>query len=165
MVSIRLTDNAEIQAEGLRNILTFDNSTRRGNIVKKFKIVNGNTIEFFDEELEAKMIPKQNQPEVNGQPLCVVETKLGSIIFQNIGHYPKFLVMNDDGFFTQTDFFDLNDGDDEILCYDDITDDYVISEVTNVYLINNIDHEKQPLSNYALLSETGGIIVNNIMVI
>lgn len=163
MLSIRVTDNAQIESVHGEKII-FEEANRKGNIVKKFKL-NGNDVSFFDEVLNVKMIPKQSQEEINSHPICVVETEGPSIVFQSIASHVKFIRINDDGFFELVDFCDLSPNDDEILMYDELTEDYVLIPVSDVYIVNEIDPEDNPLSNYVLLSENGGIVINGIMVI
>ena len=54
---IRCRDTVKMIGNGKE--ISFLNSNRKGNVVKKFKL-NANSVEFFDDELLNKMIPKKD---------------------------------------------------------------------------------------------------------
>jgi hypothetical protein len=153
-------------------------SNRKWNIVKKFRI-NKNELDFFDDELTCKMIPKQHKIFSSIDIKLIMTSDSNLLIFQEFAEYPcKFLTIDDDsGFINTIDFFDIQLDKTEILCYDFTTSDYYLTGVQSAILLTADQHEEEhhseqlylqhlnSLSKYMLYCEQHtGFVVNNILI-
>lgn len=173
---IRLEDKAEILTpDGTFN---FENSKRKGNVVRKFNFKEEG-FEFFNEELKTKMIPKRDLERTNDQPIHVIITELGKVFsYQSFGKTVKLLTLDEEGKIIAQDA-DYFGEDDDIIIYDD--EDWALDTISDVFctdyeqmrlyqlnkLMNGIVEKDSPnvydLSNYIIASDSG-IIINDIMV-
>lgn len=173
MLFIRTNDSAKIKSES--GFVSFENQKRKGNIVKKFSLDKlkeaSDEINYINEKLDTKMIPKNSLNIINHHPIKLILTSNQNIlVFQDIDCKANFLTIKD-GDVQLKKFEDLNSNDDSVLCYDENADDWYIDDIELLsisYLndLNNYDEEFKDieLSKYILFSEYG-IIINNIFVI
>lgn len=160
-------------------------STRKWNIIKKFKI-NQRELEYFNGELVCKMIPKDHTEVFSNLDIKVIITADSNILtFQEFTEYQcNFLTLDDEtGIINTINFFDLQLDKTEIFCFDAASNDYYLSTVTSAILLplsqNNAekDEEKKEdfrafydehlnrLSRYILhCDQHTGMIINNIYV-
>jgi hypothetical protein len=165
--------------------ISFLNSNRKGNIIKKFRLVN-NDVEFFDDELINKMIPKKELPLFDTKDIKILITSNNDMLaFQDFKDaFCKFLTYNegsDD--IILIDFDEIIPDETEILCYYPEIDDYFFAKVSVILSLQfepmiegeedmqieennkNFKRELQTLSNYVLYSDPHtGVILNNILV-
>lgn len=162
---IRTVDNTETIGEN--KIIVFEKENRKGNIVKKFNFDENYNIKFLFENLETKMIPKKEIDIINNVTIKILSTTLGTLIFQDFSGSCNFLLYNEDLDHIYTSLFEEIQEFDSIICYDEITEDYCIAEVKEIYMLEktNIEQNNINLSNYILYTENNGIILNNILVI
>ena len=102
---LRINDSYNIQKK--KGFLQFLNAKRKNQEVRKFKIKD-TTLEFFEEELETRMIPKNKKENFNGDiPLMFVVVGNHFLIFQDIGNTVNFLTINDEGEITKIPSYEL----------------------------------------------------------
>ena len=178
---IRTRDSVKM-VEGTKEI-SFLNSNRKGNVVKKIKISDGD-VQFFDDELLNRMIPKKDIQIFDNKEIKIIITANNDMLtYQDFKDMNcKFLILNDDEV-TTIEFDEIVPDDTEILCYDLEIDDYYFAKVSVVLSLqyehlldgeedtqveeNNLTFKRElaTLSNYILYSEPyTGIILNNILV-
>lgn len=164
---IRLTDNVFFRDENNKKLYI---KKRKNNIVKKFRILNGQ-IEFFNEEIEFKMIPKtekQNLEDIKITILVYDET----IIFQDIVGNLKVIDANlervEIDMLQEGDTIATYDGDSYV--FETLKDKMIVENnngIKNLNASNNEPPEEtdkvEKFSNYVLRSSSG-IIINDLLV-
>jgi hypothetical protein len=165
---IRLTDNCFFRDSDNNKVQI---KRRKNNVVKKFKIRDGQ-IEFFNAELEFKMIPKRDKEsfeDINVTILVYDE----ALIFQDIIGNLKVIDSN----LEKVDISEITEGD-LIATYDG--DSYVFEALRDKIVVDNYspriknlsasisepppeDDRVEKFSNYVLTS-ADGIIVNDLLV-
>lgn len=179
---LRIDDKYNIQKK--KGFLQFLKAKRKHQEVMKFRITNeGKDIEFFEEELETKMIPKN---EIEGldvrSPLILIVVGNHFLFFQDINNSINFLTISNDGQISKIPALELSD-DDDILIYDETENDYLIESVKIIsfYCYADIENFKEDkdfiktmngnrqkvldeLSKY-IIHSNNGLIINNIMII
>ena len=165
---IRLTDNCFFRDANNNKIQI---KRRKNNIVKKFRIVDGQ-IEFFNAELEFKMIPKRDKDsfeDINVTILVYDE----ALIFQDIIGNLKVIDANLD----KVEIKEVNEGDliatydGDSYVFEALRDKIVVDNYSkNIKNLNTISSEPPPeedkierFSNYVLTSKEG-IIVDDLLV-
>ena len=165
---IRLTDNCFFRDENNKKLFI---KKRKNNIVKKFKLIDGR-IEFFNEEIEFKMIPKKEKQTLEDIKITILVYD-EAIIFQDIIGNLKVLDSN----LEKVEISSLQEGD-TITTYED--DSYVFEILKDKIVVENnaadiktLSHvsEEPPeeldkiekFSNYILKSEHG-IVINDLLV-
>jgi len=164
MFFIRVGDDVGIQ--GKEEIIKFTTHNRKGNMALSFRLKD-NDLQFFNSELNSKMIPKNERGIFDTSPLYILMTKNTTLVFQDPNNICKFLVFDDDdGIIKPTIFTDLTE-DDSILIYDD-PNDYVIDEITGLYIdeYSCLPEDKEVMpGNYVVYSTDSGVIIEDIFII
>lgn len=167
---IRLTDNCFFRDKDGKK---FTITKRKNNIVKKFRLTHKG-IEFFDAELEFKMIPKKEKEAFENIKVNILVYD-EALIFQDIVGNLKVLDAN----LEKVEISALQEGD-TITTYDGdsyvfetlkdkiIVENYSDGNVNGLSAISNEPPEEvdkiEKFSNYVLKS-TEGIIINDLLVI
>lgn len=182
MLFMRTYDDVELTTPN--GSISYSTHKRKGQKVLKFRINNEETdnekkIEFFEEELVCKMIPKKSLNILQNHPIKFLTTSSGDIFaFQDIECKVHFLTIDSvTGKIEKVTFDELDSENDSIICYDAETGDWYLDDVDEIYIfydteeldINDEDEEEDEvynvnLSNYIINSDTGGVICNRILV-
>jgi hypothetical protein len=177
MVCIRIKDSAHIEYTNKKQAL--NKTSRHKSIIKNF-IINEGKIQFDEELLETKIIPKKHKNKFYDIPFKYIKTCSGdSILFQDPANTLRVLQIND-GWIQSVVIDDLTE-DDDIIIYNN--NDWAISSIERIIYfdpaISNLDlkvnnHWKTDEDIYKKLSgklsrymikSINGIIINNIFLI
>jgi hypothetical protein len=167
MIFLRTNDSASLTCDS--GSFNFVNNNRKGNSIKKFNLVDGE-VSYYYEELNTKMIPKKSLDIFRTHPVKLILTQNQNIlVFQDLDCKINFLTFNN-GKIIKKKFEDLIPEEDSIICYDEQEDWYLddIKIVSMAFLEEDIEDEEFKnieLSNYVLISNEGGMIINNIFII
>ena len=168
MIFLRTNDSASFSCES--GSFTFINNNRKGNIIKKFNLIN-DEISYYYDELNTKMIPKKSLDSFKTHPAKLILTQNQNVlVFQDLDCKINFLTFNN-GKIEKKKFEDLIPEEDAIICYDN--DDWYLDDIKIVSMAFLQDEENKEdeefknieLSNYILISNEGGMIINNIFII
>ncbi len=180
---IRIQDSVNIVNEKNKTF-NFLTHYRKGNIAKKFQIKD-TKIEFFEDTLTSRKIPKKQISVMQKDIKTIVTEDHKTLIYQDFPEVPcRFIIMDTDDQYDTIEFDELVPGETEILCYDKKLEDYYFSKIllTNILLYdysiagatdaivkkNNQLYKKEikTLSGYIIgTNQYEGIILNDIMVI
>ena len=161
MIFLRLSDHVEIEAE--EGPVVVANSTRKYNQVTHFKFSHGE-FEFFQEELNTKMIPKEDMKIFSEHPFILLETEHASLLYQDIKESSVFFVLTeDDDEILPTTISELTE-DDTILIWDEDTEDYVYSEVLKITHLEWTEELDDTFSRYLIHANSAGLIINKILI-
>lgn len=180
MLRIRIEETTNIRYENETKAFNKDNRYR--TVIKSFKLNNGE-INYFNSQLDVKVIPQKIIDQFTSIPFKQLETDSGQkILFQDPGdalHILKY----DDGWIIAVPFDTLTE-DDDIIIFDDIEEEWAIAGIKEIKIINSsVENEiledqdlidipidsiykkiSEELSPYMIKVENG-IILNNIFVI
>jgi hypothetical protein len=176
MVQIRIKEKDRIQYKDKQS--EFSKQNRHGSLVKSFILRNGQ-LEFFDAELETKMIPKKFSEDINNIPLKQIITDNCSLMFQDPQNALRFLVYNN-GWIESVSFDDLTE-DDDILIFDENEHEWALANILELKrfstYVEDEDLEREEaitqmfhdsmaktFSPY-IIRHSKGMIINNILVI
>jgi|GEM_PF-4251284 len=161
MLFFRTKDDSNIQ--GVDGEINFNSHKRKGNVIVKPHLFK-NTLSFYNDDLTCKLIPKSEKDLFDRTDIYILKTQHTKIIFQDPNNTCNFLVLDDDGNIIPTKMHDLTE-DDSILIYDNDLNDYDLSEVEKITIIDDSFSEiKDELSQYVIYSEKDGIIINDIII-
>ena len=164
---IRLTDNCFFRDENNKKLYI---KKRKNNVVKKFKLIDGQ-IEFFNEEIEFKMIPKGEKQHLEDIKITILVYD-EALIFQDIVGNLKVLDANlekiEINMLEEGDTVATYDGDSYI--FETLKDKMIVENnngIKNLHPSNNEppenDDKVDKFSNYILRSSSG-IIINDLLV-
>lgn len=178
MIRIRIKDSHKIQYA--KSVNEFAKQNRHGSIVKSFVIKNG-AIDFFDSELETKMIPKKHATCFENIPFKIIRLDGGNlIVFQDPNNTLR-LLRCENGWIQPIAFDELTE-DDDIVIYDDNEKEWAINGIAEIKYFNvnmsddNMSEDEiiilqavqakmsSELSAYMIKMDTG-LIVNGILMI
>lgn len=172
----------------LNGHISFVHNKRKGNKIVKFTVnYNNMAIEYFEDQLITKMIPRSSYEFLINYPIKIITTFQGhALLYQDLGCSLKFLTLNDKtGKIVPIAFEDLTPQEDSIICQEESgRDKWYLDDVDSTFMLfyddrefNNLksakidtqdasdEFKKIELATYILASKHGGIILNNIMVI
>ena len=177
MIRIRIKDTDNIQYKDKQH--QYSKQNRHGAIVKSFLIVGGR-IEFFDDKLDSRMIPKKHDECFCNIPFKqIITDSKHSLTFQDPNN-TLHLLKCEDGWIQSVNFDDITE-DDDIIIYDENENEWAISGISEIKYwntsIENEDYNKsselqeemfynmsKSLSQY-MISINSGLIINNILII
>lgn len=167
----------------------FSLKKRKNNVIKKFYIPIHSTtsiIEWVYENLNFKMIPRDQLEFANTLPLKMIATKTRNLMYQDFAKNSSFIVNTKKGL-SKRSFDEVLIGD-EIVVYDDSRKEITYEEVTDKMVISedgtetistlsaasgeqlelfgeaNTTDDEGKISNYMIKSEYG-VIINGILII
>ena len=175
MIALRVSDKSKVFIDSHQEVSLSD-LKRYNNTVRYFKVDEDNeTIDFYNKELQTKMIPKDSYKDCESLPvyfLCAGEYK---IYFQCLSPV-NFLCYDDDN----NNFYIINInelcGDESIVIYDHDTDDYEYINITDFGCVTYEDIKALngeidfDLSRYIIYIDKNkeslyGLILNNFLIV
>ena len=161
MLFLRTFDTIKIQGDN--EIISFDTHNRKWNKVIKVFFNNQFQLDYQVDELTAKMIPKTEEIVFQSKPIYIIVTNYNSLVFQDPNNICNFLVLDNNSLIVPTKFIDLTE-DDEILMYNNDIQDYIITDIKELMVIQDDHKILNKLSDYVIYSENGGLIINDFII-